>query len=88
MANGTLHCVHGDPVQLTLQPQNGNCHEGLHLFMSQPLDAIDRTDNSSVGPDLQIGNHQSQADQSGPGERDTPFSAEVWQTIWNGNVGF
>jgi CheY-like chemotaxis protein len=46
-ANGTLLCIHRDPVQLSLLQENGyelvtaaNGQEGLRLFMSRPVDAI------------------------------------------------
>ena len=45
--NGTLLCIHRDPAQLSLLERSGfelvtatNGHEGLRLFMSQPVDAI------------------------------------------------
>ena len=44
---GTLLCIHRDPVQLGLLQDHGydlvtatNGHEGLRLFMSQPVDGI------------------------------------------------
>lgn len=46
-ANTTLLCIHRDPAQLSLLEQSGfelltatNGHDGLRLFMSQPVDAI------------------------------------------------
>jgi DNA-binding response OmpR family regulator len=46
-ANSTLLCIHRDPAQLSLLQESGyevlcatNGHEGLRLFMSQPVDAI------------------------------------------------
>jgi CheY-like chemotaxis protein len=46
-ANTTLLCIHRDPAQLSLLQEHGyelltatNGHEGLQLFMSQPVDAI------------------------------------------------
>jgi CheY-like chemotaxis protein len=45
--NSTLLCIHRDPAQLNLLQEHGyqvltatNGHEGLRLFMSQPVDAI------------------------------------------------
>jgi CheY-like chemotaxis protein len=45
--NSTLLCIHRDPAQLSLLHEHGyelltatNGHEGLQLFMSQPVDAI------------------------------------------------
>ncbi|MGA7382950.1 MAG: response regulator [Terriglobales bacterium] len=45
--NSTLLCIHRDPAQLSLLQEHGyelliatNGHEGLRLFMSQPVDAI------------------------------------------------
>jgi CheY-like chemotaxis protein len=45
--NSTLLCIHRDPAQLSLLQEHGyklvtatNGHEGLQLFMSQPVDAI------------------------------------------------
>jgi DNA-binding response OmpR family regulator len=45
--NGTLLCIHRDPVQLSLLKENGyelatatNGSDGLRLFMSQPVDAV------------------------------------------------
>ncbi len=45
--NGTLLCIHRDPVQLSLLKQNGydlatatNGSDGLRLFMSRPVDAV------------------------------------------------
>ena len=47
VANGTLLCIHRDPVQLSLLVENGyelvtatNGRDGLRLFMSRPVDAI------------------------------------------------
>jgi CheY-like chemotaxis protein len=47
MATNTLLCIHGDPAELTLLQEHGyelltatNGHEGLQLFMTQPVDAI------------------------------------------------
>jgi len=46
-AQGTLLCIHREPTQLQLLKEHGyklvtaaNGHEGLRLFMSQPVDAI------------------------------------------------
>ena len=46
-ANDTLLCINRDPAQLSVLEQNGyqlvtatNGHDGLRLFMSQPVDAI------------------------------------------------
>jgi DNA-binding response OmpR family regulator len=46
-ANSTLLCIHRDPAQLSLLERSGfelltatNGHDGLRLFMSQPVDAI------------------------------------------------
>jgi DNA-binding response OmpR family regulator len=43
----TLLCIHRDPAQLSVLEENGyelvtatNGHDGLRLFMSQPVDAI------------------------------------------------
>jgi CheY-like chemotaxis protein len=45
--NATLLCIHKDPAELSLLQEHGyelltatNGHEGLQLFMSQPVDAI------------------------------------------------
>src|ERR1700722_7940718 len=45
--NSTLLCIHRDPAQLSLLQESGyelvtatTGHEGLRLFMSQPVDAI------------------------------------------------
>jgi DNA-binding response OmpR family regulator len=45
--NSTLLCIHRDPTELGLLQENGyelvtatNGHDGLRLFMSQPVDAI------------------------------------------------
>jgi DNA-binding response OmpR family regulator len=45
--NSTLLCIHRDPAQLSLLERSGfelvtatNGHDGLRLFMSQPVDAI------------------------------------------------
>jgi DNA-binding response OmpR family regulator len=45
--NGTLLCIHRDPVELRLLQEHGydlvtatNGHEGLRLFMSKPVDGI------------------------------------------------
>jgi hypothetical protein len=45
--NDTLLCIHSDPAHLSLLQENGDelltatkGHEGLHLFASQPVDAI------------------------------------------------
>ncbi len=45
--NSTLLCIHRDPAQLNLLQEHGyqvltatNGHDGLRLFMSQPVDAI------------------------------------------------
>jgi CheY-like chemotaxis protein len=47
VVNGTLICIHRDPVQLSLPEENGdelvtatNGRDGLRLFMSRPVDAI------------------------------------------------
>jgi DNA-binding response OmpR family regulator len=47
VTNSTLLCIHRDPTQLSLLKENGyelvtatNGHDGLRLFMSQPVDAI------------------------------------------------
>ena len=47
MATNTLLCIHQDPAQLSLLQEHGyelltaaTGHEGLQLFMSQPVDAI------------------------------------------------
>jgi CheY-like chemotaxis protein len=47
MAINTLLCIHRDPAHLNLLQEHGyelltatNGHEGLQLFMSQPVDAI------------------------------------------------
>jgi CheY-like chemotaxis protein len=46
-ANNTLLCIHRDPAQLSMLQEYGyevltatNGHEGLRLFMSEPVDAI------------------------------------------------
>ena len=46
-SNNTLLCIHREPARLSLLQENGyelvtatNGHEGLHLFMSRPVDAI------------------------------------------------
>jgi DNA-binding response OmpR family regulator len=46
-AQGTLLCIHREPAQLSLLKEHGyelltaaNGHEGLRLFMRQPVDAI------------------------------------------------
>lgn len=46
-ANSTLLCIHRDPAELSLLERSGfelvtatTGHEGLRLFMSQPVDAI------------------------------------------------
>jgi len=45
--SSTLLCIHRDPAQLSLLEEHGyelviaaNGHEGLRLFMAQPVDAI------------------------------------------------
>lgn len=45
--NGTLLCIHRDPAQLNLLQENGyelvtatNGPDGIHLFMSRPVDAV------------------------------------------------
>jgi DNA-binding response OmpR family regulator len=47
VVNGTLLCIHRDPVQLSLLEENGyelvtatNGRDGLRLSMSRPVDAI------------------------------------------------
>jgi DNA-binding response OmpR family regulator len=46
-SNNTLLCIHREPARLSLLQEDGydlvtatNSHDGLHLFMSRPVDAI------------------------------------------------